>query len=299
MREVRLALLEADVNFKVARALVDRIRERAVGADVLESLTPGQQIVKIVNEELVALLGGEQRKLRYQSAAAHRGDADRPPGERQDHHLRQARPGDPPRRAPPAAGRRRHPASRRAPAAREAGQGQPDPGRHAGREEQAPRALQARSGRGPAAQLRRRHPRHRRPPPDRPADARGAEGDPQAHPHPRHRAGGRRHDRAGGGQRRPRIRPAGGGGRHHPDQAGRGCPRRRGPLHEGVDGQADPLHRGGGEGVRAGAVPARADGLAHPRHGRHPHPGGARPVAGGPAHRRRRPRTSCSPGASP
>ena len=67
MREVRLALLEADVNFKVARALVDRIRERAVGADVLESLTPGQQIVKIVNEELVALLGGEQRKLRYQS----------------------------------------------------------------------------------------------------------------------------------------------------------------------------------------------------------------------------------------
>jgi signal recognition particle subunit SRP54 len=67
MREVRLALLEADVNFKVARALVDRIRERAVGSDVLESLTPGQQIVKIVNEELVALLGGEQRKLRYQS----------------------------------------------------------------------------------------------------------------------------------------------------------------------------------------------------------------------------------------
>jgi len=66
MREVRLALLEADVNFKVARALVDRIRERAVGADVLESLTPGQQIVKIVNEELVTTLGGEQRKLHYQ-----------------------------------------------------------------------------------------------------------------------------------------------------------------------------------------------------------------------------------------
>jgi signal recognition particle subunit SRP54 len=66
MREVRLALLEADVNFKVARALVDRIRERAVGADVLESLTPGQQIVKLVNEELVTTLGGEQRKLHYQ-----------------------------------------------------------------------------------------------------------------------------------------------------------------------------------------------------------------------------------------
>jgi signal recognition particle subunit SRP54 len=67
MREVRLALLEADVNFKVARALVDRIRERAVGSDVLESLTPGQQIVKIVNEELVITLGGEQRKLHYQA----------------------------------------------------------------------------------------------------------------------------------------------------------------------------------------------------------------------------------------
>jgi signal recognition particle subunit SRP54 len=66
LREVRMALLEADVNFKVARAFVERIRERAVGAEVLESLTPGQHIVKIVNEELVALLGGEQRRLSYQ-----------------------------------------------------------------------------------------------------------------------------------------------------------------------------------------------------------------------------------------
>jgi signal recognition particle subunit SRP54 len=66
LREVRLALLEADVNFRVARAFVDRIRERAVGSEVLESLTPGQQIVKIVNQELVALLGTDQRKLRYQ-----------------------------------------------------------------------------------------------------------------------------------------------------------------------------------------------------------------------------------------
>jgi signal recognition particle subunit SRP54 len=66
LREVRVALLEADVNFRVARAFVDRIRERAIGSDVLESLTPGQQIVKIVNEELIALLGGEQRKIRYQ-----------------------------------------------------------------------------------------------------------------------------------------------------------------------------------------------------------------------------------------
>jgi len=66
LREVRLALLEADVNFKVARAFVERIHERAVQTEVLESLTPGQNIVKIVNDELTALLGGEQRKLRYQ-----------------------------------------------------------------------------------------------------------------------------------------------------------------------------------------------------------------------------------------
>ncbi len=66
LREVRVALLEADVNFRVARAFVDRIRERAVGSDVLESLTPGQQIVKIVDEELTALLGGETRRIRYQ-----------------------------------------------------------------------------------------------------------------------------------------------------------------------------------------------------------------------------------------
>jgi signal recognition particle subunit SRP54 len=66
LREIRLALLEADVNFKVARGFIERIRERAVGAEVLESLTPGQQLVKIVNEELVSLLGGEQRRIRYQ-----------------------------------------------------------------------------------------------------------------------------------------------------------------------------------------------------------------------------------------
>ena len=65
LREVRLALLEADVNFRVARAFVERIRERVMQSEALESLTPGQTIVSIVNEELTALLGGEQRRLRY------------------------------------------------------------------------------------------------------------------------------------------------------------------------------------------------------------------------------------------
>jgi signal recognition particle subunit SRP54 len=64
MREVRLALLEADVNFKVVKDFVARVRERATGAEILESLTAGQQVVKIVNEELVALLSGGDRSFK-------------------------------------------------------------------------------------------------------------------------------------------------------------------------------------------------------------------------------------------
>ena len=63
LREVRLALLEADVNFKVARTFISRIRERALADDVLRSLSPGQQVVKITNEELTAILGGGLRRL--------------------------------------------------------------------------------------------------------------------------------------------------------------------------------------------------------------------------------------------
>src|SRR3989441_12181657 len=63
LREVRVALLEADVNFKVVRAFVDRVREKAVGQDVCKSLTPGQQVVKVVRDELVELLGGSGHRL--------------------------------------------------------------------------------------------------------------------------------------------------------------------------------------------------------------------------------------------
>src|SRR5712692_9166337 len=63
LREVRVALLEADVNFKVVKAFVERVRERAVGQEVLKSLTPGQQVVKIVHGELVELLGGATHRL--------------------------------------------------------------------------------------------------------------------------------------------------------------------------------------------------------------------------------------------
>ena len=67
MREVRLALLEADVNYKVAKDFTNRITERAIGADVMESLTPAQMVIKIVNEELKALMGGESAKINFAS----------------------------------------------------------------------------------------------------------------------------------------------------------------------------------------------------------------------------------------
>jgi signal recognition particle subunit SRP54 len=70
MREVRLALLEADVNFKVVKDFTARVRERAVGADVLESLNAGQQVVKIVNEELTALLSGGDRTFHLSGSPA-------------------------------------------------------------------------------------------------------------------------------------------------------------------------------------------------------------------------------------
>ncbi|HYA89057.1 MAG TPA: signal recognition particle protein [Nitrospirota bacterium] len=63
LREVRLALLEADVNFKVVKDFINRVQTRAIGHEILSSLTPGQQVIKIVHDELVSLLGGTQAKL--------------------------------------------------------------------------------------------------------------------------------------------------------------------------------------------------------------------------------------------
>ncbi len=67
MREVRLALLEADVNYKVAKDFTAKVTERAIGAQVMESLTPAQMVIKIVNEELTELMGGTQTRLAYAS----------------------------------------------------------------------------------------------------------------------------------------------------------------------------------------------------------------------------------------
>lgn len=65
MREVRFALIEADVNLKVVKEFVKKVSERAAGSDVMESLTPGQQVVKIVKDELTELMGGEQSKINF------------------------------------------------------------------------------------------------------------------------------------------------------------------------------------------------------------------------------------------
>ena len=67
MREVKLALLEADVNFKVVKQFISRVSEKCVGNEVLESLTPAQQVIKIVNEELTELMGGSESKLNFNS----------------------------------------------------------------------------------------------------------------------------------------------------------------------------------------------------------------------------------------
>ncbi len=67
MREIKLALLEADVNFKVVKEFINRVTEKACGAQVLESLTPGQQIIKVVNEELTDLMGSTQSRINFSS----------------------------------------------------------------------------------------------------------------------------------------------------------------------------------------------------------------------------------------
>src|SRR3984885_6731362 len=63
LREVRMALLEADVNFKVARDFIERVKTKALGAEVIASVQPGQQIIKIIHDELVDLLGSENSAL--------------------------------------------------------------------------------------------------------------------------------------------------------------------------------------------------------------------------------------------
>ncbi len=90
LRDVRMALLEADVALPVVKEFIDRVRERALGQDVLKSLTPGQTLVKVVSDELVHMMGDANDALASERAAARRDPDGRPAGFRQDHQQRQA-----------------------------------------------------------------------------------------------------------------------------------------------------------------------------------------------------------------
>ncbi len=92
MREIRLALLEADVNFKVVRQFTAQVKERCLGADVIGKLNPGQQVVKIVAEELAALMGGASAGLSVLRAPSDRDPDGRAAGLGQDDRHSQARP---------------------------------------------------------------------------------------------------------------------------------------------------------------------------------------------------------------
>ena len=90
-REIRIALLEADVALPVVKEFVGAVKERARSEEVSGALNPAQQIIKIVHEELVTILGGETRRLRYAKTRADGHHAGRPPGCRQDDARGQAR----------------------------------------------------------------------------------------------------------------------------------------------------------------------------------------------------------------
>ncbi len=91
MREVRRALLEADVALEVVRSFTDKVRAKAVGQEVVKSVTPGQMVVKIVHDELVAMLGSDAQPIDLAAQPPVRHHAGRPAGLGQDHHLRQDR----------------------------------------------------------------------------------------------------------------------------------------------------------------------------------------------------------------
>lgn len=92
MREIRIALLEADVNFTVVKDFVAKVSEKAVGEEVIKSLTPGQQVVKIVNDELIRAYGQYQRETRSFVQAAYGDNALRTSGRGQNHDVRKTLP---------------------------------------------------------------------------------------------------------------------------------------------------------------------------------------------------------------
>ena len=92
LKEIRMALLEADVNFKVAKDFIEDVRTRAIGKEVLDSITPGQQIVKIVHDRLVDLMGGVSANIKFGARVPVRNHAYRFAGMRQNNNSRKVGP---------------------------------------------------------------------------------------------------------------------------------------------------------------------------------------------------------------
>ncbi len=90
LKMIRMAFLEADVNYKVVRDFEERIKAKALGEEVLSSLTPAQQVIKVVRDELTSILGGAEKPLSLLEDPSIHLHARRPPGKRQDDDLRQA-----------------------------------------------------------------------------------------------------------------------------------------------------------------------------------------------------------------
>ena len=257
MREIRLALLEADVNFGVVRDFVAKVRERAMGSEVLSSLTPGQQVVKIVHEELTLLMGNAGSGLSF---------ANRPPtvvlmvglqgSGKTTACGKLARMLAKQKRSPamvacdlqrPAAVQQLQTLGKslQVPVYEQGTDADPGGGRGMG----------GRAGTGAGA--RRRHRRHRR------APARRSRADGRARAHeaegeaPQRAARARLDDGPGRRERRPELRRGGRLRRRHPDQARRRCPRRRRARGARDHRQADQVRVGGREARPARGVPPR------------------------------------------
>ncbi len=276
VRQIRLALLDADVSLPVVRAFTAAVRERALGDEVSRALNPGQQVVKIVNEELVAILGGQSRTAPAGQEPAdgdHAGRACRAPGKttlagKLGHWLKEQGHAPRPGGLRPPAAQRGHPA---------AGQRRARRGRGV-----RPRARQRRRGpgrRGPprrraraVPRLRRRRRRHRRTPRRRRRPHAAGLG------HPRRRAARRgalrpgRHDRPVRGRHGQAVRRRRLAHRRRHDQARRRRPRWCGAVGGHRDRQPDPLRLHGREAHRLRGLPPRPHGRPDPRHGRRAHP---------------------------
>ena len=269
MREIRLALLEADVNFKVVKSFTSAVKERCLGADVVGALNPGQQVVKIVNEELASLMGGASHGVTFSPRpptvvlmAGLQGSGKTTACAKLARYL-MAENGSSVALAAcdvyrPAAVDQlvKVGAQVGADVYEQGTDAQPRPDRRLGA---GPRQVR---GQG------RPHRRHRRAPARRRRAHGRARPDPQGRQAALDPARRRRDDRPGRGQRRRAVRPGRRLRRRRDEQARRRRPRRRRAERQGRHRQADPVRLDGREARPVRALPPRPHGPADPRHGR-------------------------------